>query len=113
MFINPDGVAPFCIISVLVYALVGTLCFHLANILFLVALDAKTQVKSVTGFASHLVTYLVFFGPCSVCEVRGRDDVVTAFGVWSAPAWCASALDRLLFSYNLVFANFGLTQNVT
>ena len=77
--------------------------------MLLVTFDAKTQVKGVTGLASHLVSYLVFFGPRAVCEVRSRDDVVTAFGVWSAPAWCASALDRLLFSYNLVFANLGLT----
>ena len=42
VFVDPDRIRSFCIISMFVDAFVGTLCFNLPNILLFVALYAET-----------------------------------------------------------------------
>ena len=64
-----DRIAPFCVISMFISALVRPLRLNFSDVLFFVAFHAKTHIYFILGLAFDFMTYFVSFLPRPVGEV--------------------------------------------
>ena len=99
------------IVSVLVHAPVCPLRLYLSNVLFFVALEAKTLVNSVFRSAVCLMAYLITF-PRSAGEKCSVNYMSTAHAVRPTVTGATSPPVQLPLSYDSVSADLRLSDQV-